>query len=153
MSRMRTAAAKFRYAVVLAATCGCLSSPVGAHHSFAMYDRTKTLSLTGRLIRFIPGANHAQLVFELVDANGDTVAGEDGRPAGWVVETGPAAQIAEQGITVANFPVGTIISVSLNPLRDGRPVGVLTGPVIRCGVELPAGGCTAQTGDSFGGGP
>ena len=36
-----------------------------AHHSFAMYDQTKQETYTGKLIRFIPGANHAQLLFEL----------------------------------------------------------------------------------------
>jgi hypothetical protein len=125
--------------------------PVGAHHSFAMYDRTRSVTLTGKLSRFIPGANHAQLIFELVDENGDAVAGDDGNPAVWGVETGPAAQIAEQGITVRSFPLGTVITVTLNPLRDGRPFGALAGPVIRCGTTLPAAGCTAATGESFGG--
>ena len=41
-----------------------------AHHSFAMYDQTKQETYTGKLVRFIPGANHAQLLFEIVDAEG-----------------------------------------------------------------------------------
>ncbi len=143
---------KITDALVTAAALAVLAPPAAAHHSFAMYDRSRTENLTGRLIRFIPGANHAQLVFELIDENGEPVLREDGRPAGWMVETGPAAQIATQGITVANFPVGSIITVSLNPLRDGGLVGVLAGPVIKCGTELPAGGCTAETGESFGDG-
>jgi len=126
------------------------SSPAAAHHSFAMYDRNQELSFTGRLTRFIPGPNHAQLIFELIDEAGEPVVDGDGQPIAWGVETGPAAQIASQGITVAAFPVGTIIAVSLNPLRDGRTFGVLAGAVIRCGTELPAGGCTAETGESFG---
>src|SRR5688572_14456272 len=47
-----------------------LTAPALAHHSFAMYDMTQTKSATGRLIRFVPGANHAQLHFELIDADG-----------------------------------------------------------------------------------
>src|SRR5690606_2705989 len=54
-----------------------------AHHSFAMYDRGKTETLTGRLTRFIPGANHAQLHFELIDADGEPVLGDDGEPVTW----------------------------------------------------------------------
>lgn len=124
--------------------------PAAAHHSFAMYDRSQSATLTGKLSRFIPGANHAQLIFELVDENGETVVGDDGNPVTWGVETGPAAQIADQGITVRSFPVGTVITVTLNPLRDGRPFGALAGPVIKCGMALPQGGCTAATGESFG---
>jgi len=127
-----------------------IAAPASAHHSFAMYDRTRSLTLTGKLSRFIPGANHAQLIFELVDANGDRLVGDDGNPVTWGVETGPAAQIAEQGITVRSFPIGTVITVTLNPLRDGRPFGALAGPVISCGMALPDGGCTAATGESFG---
>lgn len=125
--------------------------PAAAHHSFAMYDRTESRTLTGKLTRFIPGANHAQLIFELIDANGEAVHGDDGNPIAWGVETGPAAQIANQGITVQSFPVGTVMTVTLNPLRDGRPFGALAGPVIKCGMELPSGGCTPETGESFGG--
>lgn len=130
---------------------GLASLTAQAHHSFAMYDLTQSRSFTGKLTRFIPGANHAQLYFELVDDNGATVPGDDGNPALWGVEMGPASQIAAQGITVKAFPAGTVISVTLNPLRDGRPFGSLAGPVIKCGTVLPATGCTAETGESFGG--
>lgn len=121
-----------------------------AHHSFAMYDRAKTETLTGRLTRFIPGANHAQLHFELVGADGEPLPSDRGEPVTWGVETGPAAMIARQGVTVAAFPIGTIITVSLNPLRDGRPFGVLaSGGIVKCGDELPEGGCTPATGELF----
>ncbi len=124
---------------------------VEAHHSFAMYDLEQSRTLTGRLTRFVPGANHAQLIFERIDAAGEVVIGDDGRPETWIVETGPAAQIASQGITVQSFPLGTVMTVTLHPLRNGNPAGALAGPVIHCGPALPVGGCTADTGESFGG--
>ena len=37
-----------------------------AHHSFAMYDTSTTRTLTGKLTRFVPEGNHAQLIFELL---------------------------------------------------------------------------------------
>lgn len=138
-----------RHVVITVVALASLS--VEAHHSFAMYDRSQTTTLTGKLTRFIPGANHAQLIFELIDANGNVRIGDDGNAMIWGIEMAPAAQIAEQGITVRSFPVGTVITVTLNPLRDGRPFGALAGPVIHCGIELPPGGCTAETGQSFGG--
>ena len=121
-----------------------------SHHSFAMYDRTKSATLTGKLIRFIPGANHAQLLFELMDSGGEIVLDEEGAPVIWGIETGPSALIAKQGITVRNFPVGTILTVTINPLRDGRTFGAhdRSAPIINCGMEFPEAGCTVETGTS-----
>ena len=126
--------------------------PAIAHHSFAMYDTRITETLTGRLTRFIPGANHAQIIFELVDADGRTSVGADGEPILWGVETGPAAQIAREGVTLESFPVGTVINVTLNPLRDGRHFGALAregGRIVHCGTEVPQTGCDEQTGTVF----
>ena len=47
-----------------------LSTPVFAHHSFAMYDQSTTKTLTGKLTRYVPGANHAQLIFLVLDDEG-----------------------------------------------------------------------------------
>lgn len=127
------------------------AAPAHAHHSFAMYDQSKQVTHTGRLIRFIPGANHAQLLFEIVDADGKPVVGEDGKAVTWGVELGPAAAIAKQGVTVESFPLGTVVTVTLNPLRNGKNFGAFAqgGRLIRCGNEIPAGGCTAETGQTF----
>ena len=125
-----------------------VTAPAVAHHSFAMYDMTQTKSATGKLIRFVPGANHAQLHFEVLDADGKTVM-KDGKPAIMGVETGSAAQLARQGVTVDEFPIGTVITVAYHPLRDGRPLGALAGELIRCGKTFPKGGCTKATGQMF----
>ena len=136
-------------AAALSLTAWSLSA--NAHHSFAMYDQEQTKLVTGKLIRFVPGANHAQLIFQLVGSDGEIETGEDGRPLVWGAEMGSAAQIAKEGITVESFPLGTVLTMTLNPLRDGRPFGAQARgtPIIRCGTALPAGGCTAQTGEVF----
>jgi hypothetical protein len=140
----------------LAGTCAAAlallaAAPASAHHSFAMYDTTKETTLTGMLTRFLPGANHAQILFSLVDENGKGVVGENGKPVVWGVETGPAAQIARQGVSVKNFPAGTIITVTLHPLKDGRNFGTLSRGhgIIKCGMALPEGGCTEETGEVY----
>jgi hypothetical protein len=135
-------------AIAAAALAGATAH---AHHSFAMYDQTKQETYTGKLIRFIPGANHAQLLFEIVDSDGKPQTGADGKPITWGVELGPAAAIAKQGVTVESFPLGTVITVTLNPLRNGKTFGAMAqgGRLIRCGVEIPKGGCTAETGETF----
>ena len=132
----------------VAASLALLAAPALAHHSFAMYDMTLTKSATGKLIRFVPGANHAQLHFELFDADGKTIV-KDGKPVIMGVEMASAAQLARQGVTVDSFPLGTIISVAYHPLRDGKPLGALAGDLIKCGTTLPKGGCTKATGQLF----
>lgn len=128
---------------------GLLPERAESHHSFAMYDQSKTETLTGRVTRFIPGANHAQLLFELVGPGGEPVMDENGERVVWGVETGPAARIAQQGVTVDAFPEGTVLTVTLNPLRDGRTFGSLSGAIVKCGMELPEDGCTPETGQAF----
>jgi len=120
-----------------------------AHHSFAMYDMQKSQSMTGKLTRFIPGGNHAQLVFEVLGDDGKPMM-KDGKVVVWGVETGSAASIARNGITVDSFPLGTIIGVTLHPLRDGRPFGAVGGPIVHCGTTMPSGGCNEKTGKAFG---
>lgn len=132
-----------------ALAAGAIPGPAESHHSFAMYDQSKTETLTGELTRFIPGANHAQLIFELVGPDGEPVTDENGGKVVWGVETGPAARIARQGVTVDSFPPGTILTVTLNPLRDGRTFGSLSGAIIKCGTEMPEDGCTQETGEVF----
>lgn len=140
----------FRCIAVLTFTL--IALPAAAHHSFAMYDQTQLRTFTGKLTRFIPGANHAQLLFQVMGADGTPQVDDAGKPVMWGVEMGPAARIAQQGVTPDNFPNGTIITVSMNPLRDGRTFGAMpmgSGGVIHCGMEVPEGGCTAETGTVY----
>lgn len=120
-----------------------------AHHSFAMYDNDTEVTFTGKLVRFIPGANHAQLVIEIFNEDGEVIIGDDGKAHIWVMETGGSAMIARQGVTVKNFPEGTILTFTVNPLRNGKTVGITAGALIHCGDFLPEGGCTAETGEVY----
>jgi len=98
---------------------GIMAPPALSHHSFAMYDQTVTKVMTGKLTRYIPGANHAQLIFHVLDNDGHPVM-KDGKPLQWGVETGSAIAMARNGVSPATFPDGTIFTVELYPLRDGR---------------------------------
>ena len=123
-------------------------TPALAHHSFAMYNQSLEKTMTGKLTRFVPGGNHIQLIFEVLDENGKPVM-ENGKPAVWGVEGPSAAASARAGLTVKDFPTGTIITVVMHPLRDGRPFGALAGSVIKCGTTMPQGGCNAKTGQEL----
>ena len=120
-----------------------------AHHSFAMYDQTKKVTLTGRLTRFVLGANHAQLLFDVLGPDGKPQLDASGKPIVWGVETGSAKQLAAAGITVETFPYGTIFTVSMWQLRDGRNFGAMSlngGKLIGCGTTFPQAGCNEKTG-------
>jgi hypothetical protein len=127
--------------------------PASAHHSFAMYDQTTTKTLSGKLTRYVPGANHAQLLFIVVGNDGNPVM-KDGKPMQFGVETGSAIVMARQNVTVKTMAEGTYITVRFYPLRDGRDFGALAGMLVTCGKTMPSGGCTPETGqrligDSF----
>jgi hypothetical protein len=122
-----------------------IAAPAFAHHSFAMYDQTVTKTLSGKLTRYVPGANHAQILFVVVDADGNPVM-KDGKPKQFGVETGSAIAMARNNVTVKTMVVGTYVTVRYYPLRDGRDFGALAGMLVSCGKTMPKGGCTPETG-------
>jgi hypothetical protein len=126
-----------------------------AHHSFAMYDQTKTVTWTGVLTRFVAQANHAEIHFVPLGPDGKPLRGSDGKPITWGVEMAGAAAVANQGITVRSFPAGTIFSVRLNPLRDGSNFGSRVGALAKCPKDkVPAAGkhCDSVEGSELLGG-
>jgi hypothetical protein len=137
-------------AIATIALLGILTAPVAAHHSFAMYDTSIEKTMTGKLIRFVVGANHSQYVFQVVNPDGSLAVDNKGGPLIWNVETGAATQLARNGITVETFKIGTIFTITFSPLRDGRNGGAQRGnSLIMCGMKLPEGGCTEKTGKRF----
>src|SRR5437867_13051657 len=106
--------------------------PALAHHSFAMYDQSKTVTLTGVVTRFVAQANHAELHFYAVGLDGKLMKDSDGKYVSWGVEMAGAAAVAQQGITSATFGAGTVFSVKLNPLRDGSNYGSRIGAIAKC---------------------
>ena len=129
-----------------AATVGFSAAPAAAHHSFAMYDQTKTVTLTGVNYQFVAQANHAELHLYAVGPDGKLMKDKDGKYVAWGVEMAGAAAVAQQGITAAAFPAGTIFSVKINPLRDGTNFGSRIGAIAKCPAKTPpAPGKTCDT--------
>jgi len=116
---------------------GLYVTPALSHHSFAMYDQTKTLVLTGVAHQFISQANHAEIQFYLIGPDGKLAKDKDGKYVDWGVEMAGAAAMAQQGITADTFPAGTIFSVKMNPLRDGSNFGSRVGAIAKCPWKTP----------------
>jgi hypothetical protein len=109
---------------------------VSAHHSFAMYDQKKVVTLTGVVKQFVPQANHAEIHFVLLAPDHKSLAkSADGKPVEWGIEMAGAAQLERQGISPKTFGAGTVISVHLNPLRDGSNFGARVGTMAKCPVD------------------
>ena len=111
---------------------GILITPGVSHHSFAMYDQNKVMAFTGVETRYVAQANHAELHFVPLGSDGKPMRGADGKYINWGIEMAGAAAVAAQGISISNFPTGTIFSVNLNPLRDGKTFGRMVGPIYKC---------------------
>jgi hypothetical protein len=118
---------------------GLLALPLLAHHSFAMYDQNKTVVLTGVAYQFVAQANHAELHFYVIGPDGKLMKDKEGKNLDWGVEMAGAAAVAQQGITAASFPAGTIFSVKINPLRDGSNFGSRVGAsaIAKCPWKTP----------------
>jgi hypothetical protein len=87
-----------------------------AHHSGAMFDRNKEVSLTGTLKEIQWVQPHAWIEID--------VPGADGKPQEWSIEMGGGpANFPALGITKAYPKVGDKLTIVAHPLKDGRPGG------------------------------
>lgn len=93
-------------------------SPAAAHHSFAMYEPTKTLTLKGTVKTF-QWTNPHVVVWILVPAAGGVGAQE------WSLETTSPGVLTRAGWTRQSLKAGDRVSVEFSPLRDGSHGGGL----------------------------
>ncbi|MGC3980233.1 MAG: DUF6152 family protein [Steroidobacteraceae bacterium] len=100
---------KFTYRL---ATLLCLfSCSAWAHHSQAMYDLTKTVTLVGTVKDFQWTNPHCWIQL-MVTTDGATAKE-------WGVEMGNPRQLYRVGWRPATLKTGDKITLTINPLRDG----------------------------------
>jgi len=87
--------------------------PVVAHHSGAMFDDKKEVTLTGTVREFQYTNPHSWL---LVD-----VTGKDGKVTTWGFEAEGPSSLTRAGIRLKDFAPGTLITITGHPMKDGRP--------------------------------
>ena len=90
--------------------------PSQAHHSFAMFDHEKTITISGTLKEFEWTNPHCWLHVSAVDAT-------TGRTVDWSFEMGSIGQIAAQGWKIDTVKPGDKITVEGHPLKDGTRGG------------------------------
>ena len=106
-------------AALILALMAAASWPVYAHHSFAVYDRTKTLTLKGNVKTF-QWTNPHCVIWVLVQPEGG------GAPQEWSFETTSPGVLTRSGWTRNSVKPGDRVSVEFSPLRDGSHGGGLS---------------------------
>ena len=100
----------------LAAGLAMIAGPALAHHSFAMFDRDKQVSLTGTVRDFQWTNPHSWIEIDVPNASG----GADK----WGVELNSPNNLARQGWRSNVLKPGDKVTVVLNPLRSGEHGGL-----------------------------
>jgi hypothetical protein len=93
-----------------------LTGPVFAHHSAVMFDDAKEITVSGTVKEFQYTNPHSWL---LVDVKND-----DGTVTTWGFEAEGPSTLTRAGIRKSDFAPGTAITITGNPMRDGRPAAL-----------------------------
>jgi hypothetical protein len=116
--------------VLLIATAALLAAGSAiAHHSFAMFDRDKEVTLNGTVSEFQWTNPHAFIEIDVADAAG-------GKVEKWSVEMNSPNNLTRQGWKSTMLKPGDKVSVTLNPLRDGKKGGLFVAIVFPDGKAL-----------------
>lgn len=92
-----------------------------AHHGYAAYDMTKTVTVTGTVAEMTMANPHSSLTFDVKDENGNVTR--------WAIEFGTLRGLLSEGWTKDTLKSGEGITVSLHPAKNGARVGVLVGKI------------------------
>jgi len=90
-------------------------SPAFAHHSHAMFDHTKPQTVTGTVKEFLFRNPHVYLYVDVKNDRGEAVT--------YWIEMSNIQNMIKQGINQNTLKVGDVVTVTMHPLKDGRPGG------------------------------
>ncbi len=103
------------FAALGAAILLMMSFAARAHHSFAMFDTTKEVVVTGQVKDFQWTNPHMWIQVEALGADGNSVE--------WSIEGGGPSVLARKGWTKRSLKIGDTITVTLHPLKDAHNTG------------------------------
>jgi len=109
-----------------------ITAPVAAHHGTASFDTSKDLTLKGTVTDWIWANPHCFLKFDAMDETGTlrNCAGEVSNPT----------YMTKRGWARRSFKVGDVVTVNLQPVKNGAPIGRLRNVVLPDGSSLTAMG-------------
>ena len=115
-----------------AVAVAALSAPATAHHSFAMFDADKTVTMTGVVKEFEWSNPHVWLRLMVED--------QGGAARQWAMEMGAPAQQTRVGWKPDSVKPGDKITITMHPLKDGARGGQFVSAVLPNGQTLGDGG-------------
>ena len=104
-----------RFAIALAVMLAGVNVAM-AHHSFAMYDMTKSVTLAGTVTSFEWTNPHAYIEMDVMAKEG---------AQHWSVELGSPSILQQSGWKYKDIKYGDKLIVVLNQLKSGKAAGLL----------------------------
>jgi Family of unknown function (DUF6152) len=123
---------KVKFLIVFALSASIVSAPVFAHHGNAAFETGKKLTMNGTVTEWFWANPHCFLQFDVKDDNG--------QPVHWVAETSNPPDMVNRGWSKQSFKPGDQITVTVEPVKNGRPVGRVLQVVLPNGRTLGTGG-------------
>ena len=111
---------------------GVTTATTFAHHSYAMFDRTRVATVKGTIARVEWVDPH--VFFWAYVSNGK--GGHDL----YGFESASVSGLARQGWTMSTLKAGDKVTIDYNPLRDGRTGGFFVSATFADGSKTPGGG-------------
>ena len=103
--------------VVIVSAALILSVPASAHHSFAMFDYSKEITVTGEVKEFLWRNPHIHILVNVPDGKGGM--------AEWDIEGGTPGNLRRNGWKADILKPGDKLSVVIRPLKNGDNGGNL----------------------------
>jgi hypothetical protein len=119
-----------RFVTVSALVVGVVLSaaPVFAHHGNSAFDTGKRVTMKGTVTEWFWGNPHCFLKFDVKD--------DSGAVAHWVAETTNGPDMIERGWSKQTFKFGDEVTVTVEPVKNGKPVGRVLEVVLPNGQTL-----------------
>lgn len=112
--------------ISLVAVLALLGTSAFAHHSRAMFDATKQVTLAGMVKDFQWTNPHCWIQVLVPDPSNPSA-----EPVEWGIEMGAPVEMMRKGWKPGSLNPGDKVTIVINPLRDGQHGGLVvavTGP-------------------------
>jgi uncharacterized protein DUF6152 len=111
-----------------------VSVPAQAHHGSAAFDAGKQIVMKGTVTKWVWANPHCFLSYDLKD--------DAGNVEHWVVETSNPPDMINRGWSKGTFKPGDEVTLTVEPVKSGKPVGRLLQVVLADGKTLHSGSPT-----------
>jgi len=112
-----------------AIVAAAFTAPAVAHHSFAMFDAEKTVTLQGTVKEFEWVNPHSWLRVMVNDE-------KTGKPVLWAIELSSPGRLVTMGMRSDSVKAGDAVSVTIHPMKDGARGGQFIQAVLPGGKEV-----------------